>query len=381
MAVTIDWATAVININQVDMVLIQSSPTIVYQLDMEPLRLTLKDLEDDLQGINWPVTHSRNAPVTISGAVLAQVIEILPPYTISFEETGTPYRVNVVGANTNIGERINLLSGEVSVSTSNSAGLQDLNSLQAASFGGAVAIDPNSSFTGTTFPIGTRGTPVNNLSDAVSIAQTRGLHTIQLLDDLTITTEDISSGYLIRGDSTIKNTLTVNAGSSVSNCEFENLTIQGTLDNDNTVKRCKVLNLTHVNGKVFECTISGKITLDGGSRLDLQNCFSGVAGGAVTQTAEVDMGGSGQSLTVRNYSGGLKLSNRTGTDAVSMDMLSGQVVIDSTVTAGEITVRGIARLTNNGTGTSTVNTDALLNLTNIADEVDALTLKKFLAFK
>ena len=362
MAITIDWATAVINVNQVDMVLIQSTPSIVYQLDMEDFRLALKDLEDDLEGMPWPVTHSRNAPVVISGANLAQVIEILPPYTVSFEETGTPYRVNVVGANTNIGERVNLGSGEVSVSTSNSAGLQDLNSLQAASFNGGVTIDVNSSFTGTTFPIGTRQSPVNNLSDAISIAENRGLHIIYLASSLTINTEDTGDGYEFIGNGATHITLTINPGANFSNSTIRNCTVQGTLDNSNILRECNILDLDDINGFIFQCALSGTISLGGTVQSNILQCFSGVAGGGTSQTPTIDYGGSGRDLVIRDYSGGIKITNKTGAlDACSIDMSSGQVVIDSTVTAGEITVRGLCKVTDNSTGTATINTDTVVS--------------------
>jgi hypothetical protein len=361
MAITIDWATAVINVNQVDMVLIQSSPTIVYQLDMENFRLALKDLEDDLEGMPWPVTHNRNAPVVISGANLAQVIEILAPYTVSFEETGTPYRVNVVGANTNIGERVNLGSGEVSVSTSNSAGLQDLNSLQAASFGGGVTVDVNSSFTGTAFPIGTRQSPVNNLSDAISIAETRGLHVINVASDLTITTENTGDGYEFIGNGATHITLTIEAGATFSNSTIRNCTVQGTLDNSNILRECNILDLVSLDGFLFQCALSGTITIGNSMQANILQCYSGVAGGGVSQTPTVDFGGSGQSLLVRDYSGGIKLTNKTGTDACSIDMSSGQVIVDSTVTTGEITIRGICKITDNSTGTAVVDTSEVIS--------------------
>ena len=152
MAITIDFGTQIISVLKADMVLIQTVPSVIYQLDMNDFRLELKDLEDTELGMAVTDTHSHNPPVTISGAVLARVVEILDPFTVTFEDG--QYRVNIVGANTNIGERINV--NQVSVSTSNSAGLQDLNSLQAASYNGEVTVDSTSSFSGTTFPCSTQ---------------------------------------------------------------------------------------------------------------------------------------------------------------------------------------------------------------------------------
>ena len=59
------------------------------------------------------------------------------------------------------------------------------------------------------------------------------------------------------------------------------------------------------------------------------------------------MGGSGQSFGLRNYNGGIKLINRTGTDGISLDLNSGQVVVDETCVAGDIHLRGVFKLTDN----------------------------------
>ncbi|MCK4261105.1 MAG: hypothetical protein KAX49_19170 [Halanaerobiales bacterium] len=334
---------------------------------MNVFRLATKDLEDSETGSAFPDITQQNPPVTISGAILARVVEIINGYTISFEELDYSYRVEATNANTNIGDVQNV--SNVSLSTSNSAGLQDLSSMQAASFGGGVAVDTTSAFSTTVYPTGTRQNPVNNMASALLIAQERGFRTFFILGDLPLTTLDYSNGYIFLGDNAISSSVTIEDAANVTECEFRELSITGILDNNNIVRNCSVSSLTHVNGFIYESAISGTITLAGGIQASLLNCFSGVAGGDVSQTAIVDMGGSGQSMVMRNYSGGIKVINRTGVDAISIDLVSGQAVIDSTVVAGEITVRGVGVLTNNGVGTSTVNTEALINKANITDAV------------
>lgn len=358
MAISIDWATSVITVQKSDMVLIQSSPSEIYQLDMDVFRQTLNDLQDDEEGIAYPTTHNHNPPVSVSGAVLARVVEILAPYTVTFEDD--QYRVQVVGANTNIGERTNV--NQVSVSTSNSAGLQDLNSLQAASFGQEVSLDVTSAFSGTTFPIGTGGNPVNNLADAYAIAESRGIHRIKIYESMTFSGSDFSEGYEFEGVNASAVTVTINPSSEVSNCTFKNLTVQGTLDNANIIRECSILNILNINGFIFQCALAGTITLGGGAQSTIMSCYSGVAGGG--NTPIIDMGGSGQALLLRDYSGGVKITNKTGTDAVSLDLTSGQVIIDSTVTAGDITVRGVGKITNNSTGSAVV-VEELLTSANL----------------
>jgi len=352
LTVSIDWKAKVIHVNQVDMVLIQSNPSIIYQHDLNAFRETLKDLEDSEAGMPFPDTHKHNLPVSVGGAVLARVLEFINGYTIAYEETGTPYRVETVGANSNISEVVDLGGGEVSVSTSNSAGLQDLNSLQAASFAGEVTVKPSSSFSGTTFPVGTRGNPVNNMADAHVIADKRGISRFRIIEDITLTSEDFSDSHVFEGDTVSAVTLTIDSGANVSNCTFQNLTIQGTLDNGNAVHRCDVMDLLNLNGTMNYCALKGTVTLGGGSQSTLTQCFSGIAGGGAFPV--INLGGSGQCLALRDYSGSLKITNKTGTDDITLDMSSGQIIIDSTVSAGTMTVRGIAKVTDNSTGTFTL---------------------------
>lgn len=53
---------------------------------------------------------------------------------------------------------------------------------------------------------------------------------------------------------------------------------------------------------------------------------------------------------------------------MSIDLLSGQIVLDSTVTAGIFRVAGVGRLIDNSSGT-TVNKDGLINNQSIAEAV------------
>jgi hypothetical protein len=123
MAITIDWATKVINVPKVDTTLVSSSPFEIRELNIDTFRLALKDLEDDPEGMPFLTTHLHNTTVTVGGVTLARVVEIINGYTITFEDGN--YAVNLVGANSNIADVVNLNS--VQVRAANSAGLTDLN--------------------------------------------------------------------------------------------------------------------------------------------------------------------------------------------------------------------------------------------------------------
>ncbi len=86
-----------IYVPKADTTLVSSSPYEIRQLDLNVFRLALKDLEDDEVGQVWPTTHNHNAAVEVGGVLLAQVVQLINGYTVTFEDGS--YAVNLVGAN------------------------------------------------------------------------------------------------------------------------------------------------------------------------------------------------------------------------------------------------------------------------------------------
>jgi len=120
-AITIDWGnTYVISVPQADLTFLGGT---LYEHDVDAFRLALKALEDGEEGIPFPDTHIHNTEVTISGIIYARTIQIISPYTVTYEDLS--YRVNLIGANNNITDVLNL--NKVQVIPSNSAGLQSPN--------------------------------------------------------------------------------------------------------------------------------------------------------------------------------------------------------------------------------------------------------------
>lgn len=118
MAISIDPLTHVIHVPKSDLTLVQNSPEI-RELDLNVFRLELKAYESAEYGMYLLKTHNHNTEVTLGNLTFARVIEILPPYTVTFEDG--QYAVNLVNANSNISDRTNV--NQVSVRSANSAGL------------------------------------------------------------------------------------------------------------------------------------------------------------------------------------------------------------------------------------------------------------------
>lgn len=118
MALSVDWLTQNITIPQSDLTLVSGA---LYELDVNALRLALRDLEDSEEGQAMPPTHNHNTQVTLSGVIYARIVEIVNGYTVTFEDVGTPYTVRCVGANHNLADVKTV--NQVSLIIGNSAGM------------------------------------------------------------------------------------------------------------------------------------------------------------------------------------------------------------------------------------------------------------------
>lgn len=261
---------------------------------------------------------------------------------------------------------------QVLQTTASSGTIQELTEIRFATYQNAAWVDVTTSNTGTTYPNGTPLQPVNNFPDAKLIADALGLIEIRVIGDATLDTGDNLAGFEVIGDNTENSTITINTGADVSGSMFTDCTITGVLDGDAVITAARIQPpLSFVEGSLRKCLIeAGTITLGGSSDVNILDCWSGVAG---LSTPIIDFGGSGRDLLMRNWSGGVQIDNKTGADNVSIDLTSGQVTLDSTVTAGTIVLRGVGDLTDNSSG-ATVNINALVNKDTIAAaNWDALT--------
>lgn len=244
----------------------------------------------------------------------------------------------------------------ISKTSSASATLQELGSIQYSSFNGGVTVDVVNGVVGTEFPIGTPEQPVNNISDAHTISVNRGFNTIYVLGNLTLI--ESMAGYIFIGQNPILTTVTIADQANVTNCEFRNMAVEGVLDGGNLLKDCVIHDLDYVNGMIESSAIAGVITIAGNISLFMYDCWSASSyyhSGPAPPDPIIDMGGEGQVVGVRNFSGTFTLRNITGVNSrASIDMLSGTITLDPTCTGGIILVRGNAYLVNTANGATVV---------------------------
>ena len=361
MAISIDWNARIIFVPKADLTLVQSSPTEIREMDLNWFRLQLKDLEDSEEGITFPDTHRHNTEVTLGGLTFARVIEIINDYTVTFEDG--QYAVNLVGANSNVGDVVNV--NQVSVRSQNSAGLISNPAIEYASFNGGVTVDLTSEYSGTIYPVGTPRQPVNNMADALLIAAYRGFITFYIVGDITLDENADYSHFTFIGESEDKTTITIHPNANVSQCEFYECTLTGTLDGDCKVKNARILDVNYISGFIELCVLDGTITLGGEATAVFLDCWSGnLLGSAI-----IDLGGSGQTLVMQNFNGHIIWQNKTGDEQIHASLNAGCVHIDSTVTNGYIHIVGVGMLEDNSTGSCVINARDLLSPPAVADAV------------
>jgi hypothetical protein len=335
--ISIDWPTKVISVPKVDTLLVTAPPPQeIRALNMVTYHLTLRALEASEEGIVYPRTHNYVGPISVGSVSLADVVEIINGYTNTFEDG--QYAVNLNGANTNLADVTNV--NQVSVRPNNSAGLTFSKEVEDQSFTDArVWINTITGTAGTAFPIGTPGTPVNNLTDAATIIALRNLpKRLFLRGVLPVPGTDDISDYDILGSSNILAEVQINANANTDGLVVEQLTLSGDLNGQLTGRQSTTLvNTVDLEGTLTNCGIEGTLAILDGATLVLDSCFSETAG----IQAPIIVLGTNSTLIMRNYSGGVELRGMTAGCVVSVDLDPGRLVLDDVSNVGgEISVKG-----------------------------------------
>ena len=124
MAISVNPSTFVITVPQSDLTHVTGT---LYTLDTDWFRKQLKAWEYDGDGLSGGITflktHIHNTEVTVAGTTYARTIEILSPYSVTFENGS--YSVRLEGSNNNIFDVENgiLNQNTVQVIPTNAAGL------------------------------------------------------------------------------------------------------------------------------------------------------------------------------------------------------------------------------------------------------------------
>jgi len=348
----------IINGIRVDFGLGAIPPTVTFlqgaDMNIPGIRDTLRQLEQSEEGRMHPGAISKKG--TAQGWIVeaggnfefsdvessALSIEILSPFKMSFEPGPIAFQTNTGSLLGTFNE-----SPGAVVQVNNAVGSTNIQSelIEFSSYGGVITIDTTNvsgiSISGTEFPAGTPKAPVDNLTDLHLISLATGIVKVSVLGNLQITNTANWDRYQFEGESVTKSIITVDSDASVVNCEFYECTLMGTLDGNSHIERSIVSGLNYVDGYIFNCAVGPTvIQLGTSTTANMFSCYSTVPG---TTTPIIDMNATGV-LALRNYNGGILLKNYSGVGSHSIDLISGQIKLENTITSGTFIVRGVGKL-------------------------------------
>lgn len=341
------------------------------EITIQNLLNAIRQWEDDLSSMDInPVASAAGKEPLGGGVTVGITLTLLNNWRLAFEARGGSSYIqckvsggNLVGTHPD-GVIYPTAFTQVVMTASSSATLQELGAIQYSSFGGGVTLDNISGTTGIDFPIGTKETPVNNLTDAVIIANDRGFDTLFISNSMTLDSGTDIRNFKLVGKSAVNTHVTIGPSAICDHINIENCNISGTLDGGTEIRHCSVGNLIYVNGHIHESGLYGTIVLGGDENALIDDCHTDDQDSLPT----IDMGGSGQNLSMFNYSGTVVVSNLSSdSEEISIGIDAGEIILGDTITAGTIVISGNGMLTDNSTGTANVNTDGLMSKQTITE--------------
>jgi len=126
-------------------------------------------------------------------------------------------------------------------------------------------------------------------------------------------------------------------------------------------------NITGFRGVMHQVALNpGVIGLSAGTDAHFLDCFSGQPG---TGTPIIDVDNKNLDIGIRGYKGGITIRNNNKSNAISIDIDSGQIILEATVTNGTIVCRGVGKLVD--TAGNIISTGAWNGATIINELVDS----------
>ena len=336
---------------------------------------TCREFEDTFPNMNRPKLIDAAGKEFLGGVTYVGITATFQNAVIAFEARGGPdwilcsiaggniVAIDVAGAN--IDPRYPTAFVTVDRTASASATLQEQGAIQYSSFGGGITIDIVHGTAGTAYPIGTKETPVDNLPDAVTIANSRGFDTLYVNESMTFNGGTDIKNFSVIGRSRVTTVITMDPTALCDGIGIENCTITGTLDGNIRIRNCNVGDLLYVYGHIMDSSLYGTVTLAGNQDAYISNCSLI----DVNNVPIIDMGGSGQDIFLADWSGGIKFRNMNGANKIGIQIDGGRVYLEATISAGFVGLAGTGELFDSSTGTAVVSTSGLMSKDTIAEAV------------
>jgi hypothetical protein len=223
---------------------------------------------------------------------------------------------------------------------------------------GKVYLATSTIYTGVLYPIGTPAFRVNNLKDAILIAEREGLRIIDTIGFVIASggTTDIA-GFKLVGGSGSTNVVLL-SGTSTVESDFEKLIVAGTFNGLPRVVDCilgatGLGGVTGVEGRIKDSIINhvdGIIQKSGGVGTLLDNCSF-----VTPDDQQVTFNANGEGFGFRDVTGNVIITNATKVEDLQVHIKGAIVEIDPSCTAGQLTFTGSGTLIDNSNGTIVIN--------------------------
>lgn len=239
-----------------------------------------------------------------------------------------------------------IVRGSVKITDNSTGGNIDATSVllpQTAFVDGFVSIDPLHGESGTTFPIGTPTRPVDNISDALIIANMQKIRKFYIRDAVTLL-QPFTDWTFIGIGSIFNDVINLN-NQTLNGCRFESLTISGTMVATNNVYfRCNVKDVIGLDGLFIDSVLQGTLIMGGvGSSVIGQNIAA--YGNTPGSPAIVNIGGSGR-IFQASLDGAIYFTTASTGSAIEIGLKTGTVILDPTCTGGTALFTGVGSLMN-----------------------------------
>lgn len=252
-----------------------------------------------------------------------------------------------------------IVSNNSAVSLRNSdAATVDTGVEQTLDYAGEVHLNTTIGLPGTAYPAGTLAQPVNNISDALTIANQLGIGEIHVYGQVDFDV-DVNGLTIIGGNfNSVVNLQNVN----VQGTTFERCVLQGSYEGEIRAYNCEIKNaLSGCQGKFIECGIADSLYFSSGITSSFNECYTNDA-----DSVNIHMNYD-SIVRIRGYTGGLNIYDSLSGSSLRVAFNVGQANIYTGNTGGDITLQGIASFDNQSSGT-TVNTTSLLVPYDIATQ-------------
>jgi hypothetical protein len=236
-----------------------------------------------------------------------------------------------------------------------------------------VIVDTILGRSGTEDRTGTAAYPSNNLTDAITIAQSYDFDTLAFHSDYTFAPSTNVSGFNIIGQGLQTTDFYFETGSRLNGCRISLATCSGTVRNTIGYSYCLIDNL------FLTCDASHQIIVRNSLFRNIFTTLSGVTGEidiidcqglpSALSPPTLDMNNNSADIQFRNYSGFTKITNCTQPVDFRFFVNAGGIELDSSVTAGNFNLAGTGTFDDNSTNVTSLQVEGLMNKANVADAV------------